>query len=95
MADWQCFCTTVNKPDARECWVCGLRRPDIPRAEAAPPAPAPARPRYLSPPPLPTAPAASVAPGGTRAARAIAAAVGTQHQWHARRRRGRTTTAAA
>ena len=62
MADWQCFCTTVNKPDARECWVCGLRRPDIPRAEAPPPAPAPARPRYPSPPPLPSAPAQASRP---------------------------------
>ena len=42
MADWQCFCTTLNKPDARDCWVCGLRNPAIPRAEEAPaPAPAP------------------------------------------------------
>ena len=62
MADWQCFCTTVNKADARECWVCGLRNPANPRAEAAPPAPAPARPRYPSPPPLPTAPAQAPRP---------------------------------
>ena len=24
---WTCFCTTVNKAEAMECWVCGLRRP--------------------------------------------------------------------
>ena len=24
---WTCFCTSVNKAEAMECWVCGLRRP--------------------------------------------------------------------
>jgi hypothetical protein len=24
---WKCFCTTDNKAEAMECWVCGLRRP--------------------------------------------------------------------
>jgi len=24
---WTCFCTTENKAEAMECWVCGLRRP--------------------------------------------------------------------
>ena len=52
MGDWQCFCTTVNKPDARSAGS-GLRRPDIQRR--APPARAPQT--IPSPPPLPTAPA--------------------------------------
>ena len=88
MADWQCFCTTLNKPDARECWVAACGGQTSPRAEASAARARPVLP-YPSPPPLPTAPAQASRPSAAARRARLRRGPSAPPGPHRRRRAGR------